>query len=88
QPGVAAIAARTGLPVIPVLTDSGRFWGRLAFRKRPGTIRLTLLAPIPVGTPRHELMRLLSPALAREPSEPVENSVHQAIAGCGGQSTP
>ncbi|MBV8613688.1 MAG: 1-acyl-sn-glycerol-3-phosphate acyltransferase [Acetobacteraceae bacterium] len=88
QPGVAAIAARTGLPVIPVLTDSGRFWGRLAFRKRPGTIRITLLAPIPAGTPRHELMRRLSAALAREPSEPVENSVHQAIAGCGGQSTP
>jgi 1-acyl-sn-glycerol-3-phosphate acyltransferase len=88
QPGVAAMAARTGLPVIPVLTDSGRFWGRRAFRKRPGTIRIALLAPIPVETPRQELMRRLSAALAREPSEPVENSVHRAITGCGGQSTP
>ncbi len=76
QPGVAAIAARTGLPVIPVLTDSGRFWGRRAFRKRPGTIRIALLEPIPARTPRESLMRRLSAALARELSEPVENSVH------------
>ncbi len=76
QPGVAAIAARTGLPVIPVLTDSGRFWGRRAFRKRPGTIRIALLEPIPARTPRESLMRRLSTALAREPSELVEKSVH------------
>ena len=76
QPGVAAIAARTGLPVIPVLTDSGRFWGRRSFRKRPGTIRIALLEPIPARTKRETLMRCLSAALARELPEPVENSVY------------
>ena len=40
QPGVAALAARTHLPVIPVVTDSGRCWGRRAFHKRPGTIHV------------------------------------------------
>ncbi len=35
QPGVAALAA-TGVPLVPVATDSGRFWGRRAFLKRPG----------------------------------------------------
>jgi 1-acyl-sn-glycerol-3-phosphate acyltransferase len=35
HPGVAALASRTGLPVTPVVTDSGRCWGRRAFRKRP-----------------------------------------------------
>lgn len=76
QPGVAAIAARTRLPVIPVVTDSGRFWGRRAFRKIPGTIRIELLEPIPPGTGREALMRDLSTALATDLSEHVDNSVH------------
>jgi 1-acyl-sn-glycerol-3-phosphate acyltransferase len=76
QPGIAAMAARTRLPVIPVLTDSGRYWGRRAFRKRPGTIRIALLEPIPAGTARETLMRDLSTVLAREPEEAVDNSVH------------
>lgn len=59
QPGVAAIAARTGLPVIPVATNSGLFWGRRAFLKRPGTIRIVVNEPIPPGLPRDVLMTLL-----------------------------
>lgn len=46
QPGIAAIAARTGLSVIPVVTDSGRLWGRRAFRKHPGVIHIALLPPL------------------------------------------
>ncbi len=76
QPGIAAMAARTRLPVIPVITDSGKFWGRRAFRKVPGTIRLRLLEPIPAGTNRDTLMSLLSAALAQDLPGAVENSVH------------
>jgi 1-acyl-sn-glycerol-3-phosphate acyltransferase len=78
QPGVAALAARTGLPVIPVVTDSGSCWGRRAFRKRPGTIHIRLLEPIPAGIRRDDLMQRLESALRRAalPSaDPVENSV-------------
>ena len=64
QSGVAALASRTGLPVIPVSTDSGRFWGRRAFRKRPGTIRIVIGSPIPAETERKALMRALEVALA------------------------
>jgi 1-acyl-sn-glycerol-3-phosphate acyltransferase len=63
QPGVAALAASTGLPVIPVVTDSGRCWGRRAFRKRPGVIHVALLPPIPAGTRRQELLPRLETAL-------------------------
>lgn len=42
QSGVAALAGKLGVPVIPVATDSGRFWGRRAFRKAPGTIRIAI----------------------------------------------
>jgi 1-acyl-sn-glycerol-3-phosphate acyltransferase len=59
QPGVAALAARTGLPVIPVATDSGYCWSRRAFTKRPGTIRIVIGPPIDAGLPRDALMRAL-----------------------------
>ena len=71
HPGVAALAAATGLPVIPVVTDSGLYWGRRAFRKRPGTIHIRILPPI-VAAGRDELMARLDKAL-RSPA--VENSV-------------
>jgi 1-acyl-sn-glycerol-3-phosphate acyltransferase len=64
QPGVAALAARTRLPVIPVVTDSGRHWGRRAFRKIPGTIRIAVLPPIPPGLPREALMQRLATVFA------------------------
>jgi 1-acyl-sn-glycerol-3-phosphate acyltransferase len=78
QPGIAALASWTGLPVIPVVTDSGLCWGRRAFRKQPGTIHIRLLAPIPAGLPRQQLMQRLESALRSEvlaSGEPVENSV-------------
>ena len=59
QPGIAALAARTGLPVIPVVTDSGLRWGRRAFHKRAGVIHIRLGPPIAAGTPREILMRKL-----------------------------
>ncbi len=71
QPGIAAIAMRTGLPVIPVVTDSGRLWGRRAFRKRPGVIHVTVLPPLPAPTgdpgARDGFMRRLAEALETDP---------------------
>ena len=68
QPGVAAMAAQTRLPVIPVVTDSGLRWGRQAFRKRPGPIHIAVLPPIPPGLERGELMRRLEAAFRHEPA--------------------
>jgi 1-acyl-sn-glycerol-3-phosphate acyltransferase len=81
QPGIAALAARTGLPVIPVVTDSGHHWGRRAFRKWPGTIHIAIRPPIPAGLKREVLMARLARELAAplEASEPaVDNSVGNA----------
>jgi 1-acyl-sn-glycerol-3-phosphate acyltransferase len=64
QPGIAALASYTNLPVIPVATDSGHCWGRRAFRKQPGTIRIVIKQPIPVRTERKALMRALNDAFA------------------------
>ena len=81
QPGVAALAAATGLPVIPVATDSGLRWGRRAFHKRPGVITVAVLPPLPAGLRRDALLRRLEEAIEPETrrlslrGEVVDNSV-------------
>jgi 1-acyl-sn-glycerol-3-phosphate acyltransferase len=64
QPGILALASRTGLPVIPVATDSGLCWGRRAFRKRPGTIHILIGHPIPPTADRPALARMLEQGLS------------------------
>jgi 1-acyl-sn-glycerol-3-phosphate acyltransferase len=64
QPGFAAMAATTGLPVVPVATDSGRYWGKRAFTKRPGTLTVAVLPPIPPGLPRAALIARAEAAVA------------------------
>ena len=83
QPGVAALAARTGLAIIPVVTDSGHHWGRRAFWKRPGRIQIAILPPLPSGLPRDQLMARLEQAFAEgyaalRRGQPVDNSVGSA----------
>jgi 1-acyl-sn-glycerol-3-phosphate acyltransferase len=56
QPGVAAIYRALALPIVPAAVNSGIFWGRRAFRKRPGRIVLEFLDPVPPGWPRQRLM--------------------------------
>ncbi len=66
QPGVAAIAAVTRVPVVPVATNSGLFWGRKAFRKFPGTIRVKILPPLEPGLGRAALMTRLEAVIEAE----------------------
>jgi 1-acyl-sn-glycerol-3-phosphate acyltransferase len=56
QPGVAALYQALGLPLVPAAVNSGLFWGRRAFNKRPGRITLEFLPPIPPGQPRRTVM--------------------------------
>ena len=80
QPGVAALAMAAGVPVVPVATDSGLTWGRRAFHKRPGCIRVSILPPLPAGMPRAALMTALEAAIETESdrllalSRPVDKS--------------
>ncbi|MEO3471213.1 lysophospholipid acyltransferase family protein [Roseomonas sp. CAU 1739] len=68
QPGVAALAAASGAPVVPVATDSGRVWGRRAFRKTPGVIHISILPPLPPRLPRAALMSMLEEMVETETS--------------------
>lgn len=56
QPGIAALYRELGVPLVPAAVNSGLYWGRRAFTKRPGRIVLEFLEPIPPGVPRREVM--------------------------------
>jgi len=48
--GGAWLAAKAGAPVLPVALNSGEFWRRQAFLKRPGTVTVSIGPPIdPAG---------------------------------------
>ena len=73
QPGIAALYQALALPLVPAAVNSGLYWGRRSFAKRPGRIVLEFLEPIPPGWPRPRLMAELeqrietaTAALARE----------------------
>ncbi len=57
--GFSMIAARTSLPIYPVSTDSGRLWGRRAFRKYPGTVHIHIGEPIAPDLPGPKLVSTL-----------------------------
>ncbi len=54
--GGAWLSTHTHTPVLPVAHNAGEFWGRNALRKLPGTITVSIGAPIdPVGMKPGEL---------------------------------
>lgn len=51
--GIAMIYEALGdVPLVPMALNSGVFWGRHSFYKRPGTITIEFLPPIPPGLPK------------------------------------
>ncbi len=82
HPGVGAIYRQLGVPVVPVALNSGLFWGRRTFIKKPGRITLEFLEPIAPGLSRKDFtaelecrietasVRLLAPAQGATRTEP------------------
>jgi 1-acyl-sn-glycerol-3-phosphate acyltransferase len=56
HPGVAALYLQLGLPLVPVALNSGLFWGRRSFLKRPGRIVVEFLPAIAPGLDRRHVM--------------------------------
>ncbi len=59
HPGVAALYGNLDLPVVPIALNTGYFWGRRSFQKRPGVARIVFLPPIAPGLARREFMETL-----------------------------
>jgi 1-acyl-sn-glycerol-3-phosphate acyltransferase len=80
HPGVAAVYARAGVPVVPVALNSGLFWGRRHFIKRPGRIVLEFLPPMPAGLDRRGFMAELEGR--------IETATDRLVAEARGKSGP
>ena len=78
--GVVLLYEALGIPCVPVALNSGLFWPRRSLLRRPGTIVVEFLDPIPPGLPKIEFLsrliesietasnRLLAEVKAKEPA--------------------
>ena len=57
--GVGMLYQELNLPVVPMALNSGLFWPRNSFIKKPGTITIEFLPPIPPGLSREVMMECL-----------------------------
>jgi 1-acyl-sn-glycerol-3-phosphate acyltransferase len=74
--GVARIAEETGAVCIPVALNSGLFWRRRGFLRRPGTAVVEFLQPIEPGLGREDFMRVLETRI----EEATQRLVAEALA--------
>ena len=68
RPGIAALYAALGVPVVPVALNSGLFWARREFAKRPGRIVVSMLPAIAPGFDRGRFMDRLRDRIETETS--------------------
>jgi 1-acyl-sn-glycerol-3-phosphate acyltransferase len=59
KPGIVPIYEALGVPCVPLALNSGLYWPRRSFIRRPGTIIVEFLEPIPAGMARAEFRRTL-----------------------------
>jgi 1-acyl-sn-glycerol-3-phosphate acyltransferase len=57
--GIVLLYEALGVPCVPVALNSGLFWPRRTLTRRPGTIVVEILEPIPPGLPKKEFLERL-----------------------------
>lgn len=77
QPGVVALYNRFGkqVPVLPVALNSGVFWPRNSFMKKPGEIVVRILPPMPTDLDKK--------AFAQELESRIETACHELCVAAG-----
>ena len=76
---MAALYEELDLPVVPMALNSGVFWPRRKFIKRPGTITVEFLPPIPPGMDRDAFLKRLEDEL--------ETATDRLVTEVGGPAT-
>jgi 1-acyl-sn-glycerol-3-phosphate acyltransferase len=61
--GVILLYEALRVPCVPVALNSGLFWPRRSLLRRPGTIVVEFLDPIPPGLPKAEFLKRLTEAI-------------------------
>lgn len=75
QSGVAALYRELGVPVVPVALNSGLFWRRRSYIRKPGTIVMRFLPQIPPGLDRKTFMAELETRIEDAQRELVANHI-------------
>jgi 1-acyl-sn-glycerol-3-phosphate acyltransferase len=84
--GVAHLYENLGVPCVPVGLNSGLYWPRRSFLRRPGTIRIEILEPIAPGGSRDEFFQKVQAAI--EGSSNRLLGIGRAELGFDGQAEP
>ncbi|MFA5592287.1 MAG: lysophospholipid acyltransferase family protein [Micavibrio sp.] len=77
--GIVKLYVATSLPIVPVAMNSGLYWPRNAFWKKPGKVVFEFLPPIPPGLAPAEVMAALEERIETASNRLVEEG-RQAIA--------
>lgn len=80
KPGVAALYTQLGVDCVPVALNSGQFW--TGFIKKPGTIVIEFLPPIPPGLKRAAFMETLQDRIENATGKLLVEG-HQSLASKG-----
>ncbi|MEQ1710224.1 MAG: 1-acyl-sn-glycerol-3-phosphate acyltransferase [Hyphomicrobium sp.] len=76
KPGYVALYDGLGLPCVPLALNSGVFWPRRSLLRRPGTIVVEFLDPIPPGLPRKEFRAVLEQRLEQASDRLLREAAH------------
>ncbi len=63
KPGYVALYEGLGLPCVPLALNSGLYWPRRSLMRRPGTIVVEFLEPLPPGMGRKEFRETIEARL-------------------------
>jgi 1-acyl-sn-glycerol-3-phosphate acyltransferase len=66
RPGAAALYGRLNVPCVPFGLNSGLYWPRRQFLRKPGTIIISFLPAIPPGLSRRDFQTRLEQAIEGE----------------------
>lgn len=64
QKGVAVLYRMLGVPCVPIVLDSGRYWPHKSLMRRPGEIKVRVLPAIPAGLRTSQFLERLKADLA------------------------
>lgn len=74
HPGIAALDRAYDAPVVPVAVNSGLYWPRRSFLKKPGKILIEFLPPLPKGLDRKTFMTELETRIEKATARLVEEA--------------
>lgn len=81
--GLAKLYRDLGVPVVPMALNSGVFWGRNKFFKKPGTVVFEFLPAIPAGLPPLQVMQQIETQIEAASDRLVVEAGGPALPGRG-----